>query len=147
MPNHLHLVSGTKFENVKSIKDLPLNIPFIYREDGSATRKAMEEYIHKYGLSVRKKMILTSNEAVKQAVIANLGVSIVPLIGIRNELKNGQLHSLSLEGLPIVSEWDLVWIKGKRMFPAAQAFIDYVNENKAAIIDKHFSWTKDYMSK
>jgi DNA-binding transcriptional LysR family regulator len=144
MPNHLHLVSGAVFDKVKSIKDLPSNIPFIYREDGSATRKAMEEYVQKHGLSVRKKLILTSNEAVKQAVIANLGVSIMPLIGIRNELKNGQLYSLPLEGLPIVSEWDLVWIKGKRMFPAAQAFIDYVIENKASIIDKHFSWTKEY---
>lgn len=147
MPNHLHLVSGAAFDKVKSIKDLPYNIPFIYREDGSATRKSMEEYVQKHGLSVRKKLVLTSNEAVKQAVIANLGVSIMPLIGIRNELKNGQMHSLPLEGLPIVSEWDLVWIKGKRMFPAAQAFIDYVKENKASIIDKHFSWTKDYGSK
>ena len=91
-------------------------------------------------------MVLTSNEAVKQAVIANLGVSIMPIIGIRNELKNGQLHCLPLEGLPIVSEWDLVWIKGKRMFPAAQAFIDYVRENKDSIIDKHFSWAKEYTS-
>jgi DNA-binding transcriptional LysR family regulator len=147
MTNHLHLVSGTAFEKLKSIKDLPTNIQFIYREEGSATRKAMEEYVQKYGLSARKKMVLTSNEAVKQAVIANLGVSIMPLIGIRNELKNGQLHCLPLEGLPIVSEWDLVWIKGKRMFPAAQAFIDYVKENKDSIIDKHFSWAKEYTSK
>ena len=55
----------------------------------------IEEYVQKYGLSARKKMVLTSNEAVKQAVIANLGVSIMPLIGIRNELKNGQLHCFS----------------------------------------------------
>jgi DNA-binding transcriptional LysR family regulator len=147
MTNHLHLVSGTSFDKLKSIKDLPTNIQFIYREEGSATRKAMEEYVQKYGLSARKKMVLTSNEAVKQAVIANLGVSIMPLIGIRNELKNGQLHCLPLEGLPIVSEWDLVWIKGKRMFPAAQAFIDYVKENKDSIMDKHFSWTMEYASK
>ncbi len=146
MPNHLQLVSGSAFDKVKSIKDLPTTIQFIYREEGSATRKAMEEYVQKHGLSARKKMVLTSNEAVKQAVIANLGVSIMPIIGIRNELKNGQLHCLPLEGLPIVSEWDLVWIKGKRMFPAAQAFIDYVRENKDSIIDKHFSWAKEYTS-
>jgi DNA-binding transcriptional LysR family regulator len=147
MSNQLHLVSSSSFNKIKSIKDLPTTVQFIYREEGSATRKAMEEYVQKYGLSARKRMVLTSNEAVKQAVIANLGVSIMPLIGIRNELKNGQLHCLPLEGLPIVSEWDLVWIKGKRMFPAAQAFIDYVKENKDSIMDKHFSWTKEYASK
>lgn len=147
MSNQLHLVSSSSFNKIKSIKDLPTTVQFIYREEGSATRKAMEEYVQKYGLTARKRMVLTSNEAVKQAVIANLGVSIMPLIGIRNELKNGQLHCLPLEGLPIVSEWDLVWIKGKRMFPAAQAFIDYVKENKDSIIDKHFSWTKEYGAK
>ena len=99
----------------------------------------------------QKQGTLTNEEhralSLQQAVIANLGVSIMPLIGIRNELKYGQMHSLPFEGLPIVSEWDLVWIKGKRMFPAAQAFIDYVKENKASIIDKHFSWTKEHGSK
>jgi len=144
MSNSLHLVSGKALNQVKSIKDLPTNIQFIYREEGSSTRKEMEEYVQKHGLSVRKKLVLTSNEAVKQAVIANLGVSIVPIIGIRNELKNGQLFSLPLEGLPIVSEWNLVWIKGKRMFPAAQAFIDYLNAEKQSIIQNHFSWVDEY---
>jgi DNA-binding transcriptional LysR family regulator len=104
----------------------------------------MEDYIQKNGLSVKKKLVLTSNEAVKQAVKANIGISIMPVIGIRNELNYGQLFSLPLEGLPIVSEWNLVWIKGKRMFPAAQAFIDYLRSEKETIIKNHFAWVDEY---
>ena len=60
----------------------------IYREQGSATRNAMETFISKNKFSVTKKMELTSNEAVKQAVLSGLGCSVMPVIGIRNELKN-----------------------------------------------------------
>jgi DNA-binding transcriptional LysR family regulator len=144
MSNCLHLVSGRPMPYIKSIKNLPQDLPFIFREEGSATRKAMEDYVQKNGLSVNKKLVLTSNEAVKQAVMANIGISIMPIIGIRNELKTGQLFSLPLEGLPIVSEWNLVWIKGKRMFPAAQAFIDYLTTEKQSIIQNHFAWADEY---
>jgi DNA-binding transcriptional LysR family regulator len=144
MTNCLHLVSAQPMTHIKSIKNLPEDLPFIFREEGSATRKAMEDYIQKNGLSVKKKLVLTSNEAVKQAVKANIGISIMPVIGIRNELNYGQLFSLPLEGLPIVSEWNLVWIKGKRMFPAAQAFIDYLRSEKETIIKNHFAWVDEY---
>lgn len=144
MANCLHLVSAQPMTHIKSIKNLPEDLPFIFREEGSATRKAMEDYIQKNGLSVKKKLVLTSNEAVKQAVKANIGISIMPVIGIRNELNYGQLFSLPLEGLPIVSEWNLVWIKGKRMFPAAQAFIDYLRFEKETIIKNHFAWVDEY---
>jgi DNA-binding transcriptional LysR family regulator len=146
MTNCLHLVSGRPMSHIKSIKNLPNDLPFIFREEGSATRKAMEDYIQKNGLSVKKKLVLTSNEAVKQAVKANIGISIMPIIGIRNELNHGQLYSMPLEGLPIVSEWNLVWIKGKRMFPAAQAFIDYLTAEKQSIIQSHFAWADEYSS-
>lgn len=146
MTNCLHLVSGRPMSHIKSNKNLPDDLPFIFREEGSATRKAMEDYIQKNGLSVKKKLVLTSNEAVKQAVKANMGISIMPIIGIRNELNNGQLFSMPLEGLPIVSEWNLVWIKGKRMFPAAQAFIDYLTAEKQTLIHNHFAWADDYSS-
>jgi DNA-binding transcriptional LysR family regulator len=144
MSNSLHLVSGRPMQHIKSINNLPDDLPFIFREEGSATRKAMEDYVQKNGLSVNKKLVLTSNEAVKQAVMANIGISIMPIIGIRNELKTGQLFSLPLEGLPIVSEWNLVWIKGKRMFPAAQAFVDYLMAEKQSIIQNHFAWADEY---
>ncbi|MFM1888058.1 MAG: hypothetical protein RL501_345 [Bacteroidota bacterium] len=67
------------------------NRPLIYREEGSATRVAMDHYFSKR--IDRKGLKLTSNEAVKQAVIAGLGYSILPVIGIKNELSRGSCTS------------------------------------------------------
>ncbi len=58
-------------------------------------------------------MELTSNEAVKQAVLAGLGYSIMPLIGIKNELKSGDMRIIPVKGLPIKTAWQLIWLKGK----------------------------------
>ena len=61
------------------------NAPLIFREKGSATRISMEKFLAKNDLVVRKKIELTSNEAVKQALLAGMGYSIMPLIGLKNE--------------------------------------------------------------
>ena len=75
-------------------------------------------------------MELTSNEAVKQAVIAGLGYSIMPLIGIKNELLDGDLQIIPVKGFPIKSTWYLIWLKNKKLSPNAEAFLDYVNIEK-----------------
>jgi DNA-binding transcriptional LysR family regulator len=56
-------------------------------------------------------MELTSNEAVKQALLAGLGYSIMPLIGIRNELQQQELQIIPVKGLPITTSWSLIWLK------------------------------------
>jgi len=112
--------------------------PLIFREDGSATRMAMDEYFKK--VRERKSIKLTSNEAVKQAVIAGLGNSLIPLIGIKNELSNGELHIVPAKGLPIVTNWRLVWLKKKKLSPIAQTYLDFLRENKKDIIHRKFEW-------
>jgi DNA-binding transcriptional LysR family regulator len=87
---------------------------------------------------------LTSNEAVKQAVIAGLGYSIMPLIGIKNELSNGDLHIIPIPGLPIKSNWNLIWLKGKKFSPVANAFLQYVQAEKDRIVQDKFSWFETY---
>lgn len=115
--------------------------PLIYREEGSATRLAMEEYFKKQEKKgERKRMELTSNEAVKQAVIAGLGYSIMPLIGLRNELQNGQLHIYPTRGLPIKTQWRLIWLKGKVLSPVAKAYLEFVRAEKQLIFEEHFRW-------
>ena len=89
-------------------------------------------------------MELTSNEAVKQAVMAGLGSSIMPLIGIRNELNNGSLQIIPIKGLPIQSTWNLIWLKGKKLSPVASAFLDYIKKNKSTIIKEKFDWYEKY---
>jgi len=120
------------------------NKPLIYREQGSATRLAMEKYFEVHQGKKRKQMELTSNEAVKQAVIAGLGYSIMPLIGIQNELLNSQLFILELEDLPIKTEWRLIWLKGKKMSPVSQAYLDFIRLEKQKILDQNFRWYLEF---
>ena len=119
-------------------------IPIIYREPGSGTRYVMETFIRKNKIPVKMNMELTSNEAVKQAVLAGLGYSIMPLIGIRNELSNGQLCIIPVKGFPIESTWSLIWQRDKKLSPLSLAFLHYLRANKAKIIAEKFSGYLDY---
>ncbi|MEC8832110.1 MAG: LysR family transcriptional regulator [Bacteroidota bacterium] len=128
MSNKLYYVSNYNRKLPKSFsrKYLFEKTPLIYREPGSATRSAMEGFIEKHNYSVHKKMELTSNEAVKQAVISGLGCSIMPLIGNKNALKNHELKIIPVRGLPITTTWNLIWLKSKNLSPVAVAFLDYL---------------------
>jgi DNA-binding transcriptional LysR family regulator len=93
---------------------------------------------------VSKQIELTSNEAVKQAVMAGLGYSIMPLIGIKNELINRQLQIIPLQGLPFVTYWNLIWHADKKSSPVAAAFIRHINREKENIMQEYFGWTDSY---
>ena len=140
MENQLYLVGNTEEKFTKKIYDKSIftKLPIIYREQGSGTRFTMERFIEKNNLPVRKKMELTSNEAVKQAVIAGLGYSIMPLIGIRNELKTDRLQIIPVKDFPIKSTWHLIWLKNKKFSLAANAFLKYLEEQKDTIIQEKF---------
>lgn len=130
LENRLYLVGNTEHFD----KDRPL----IFREAGSATRLAMDRYL---GAGKRRKRIeLTSNEAIKQAVIAGLGYSIIPLIGIKNELANKELHIIPDKSLPIITTWRLVWLKNKKLSPVAEAYLTYVQTNENQIVHNNFRW-------
>lgn len=137
MLNKLYLV-GSDLPNIKNAEQLS-ELSMIYREQGSATRNAMEGFLKNNQLKPKNTLELASNEAVKQAVCAGLGYSIMPLIGMQDELASGKLQIVSVKGLPIISSWNLIYSKRKRLSPAAQAFLSYLEENKAKIIEKAFS--------
>lgn len=141
MQNNLYLVGGPNNTFTKKLygNDIFKSIQLIYREKGSGTRQVMENYITKHKLPVIKKMELTSNEAVKQAVMAGLGYSIMPSIGIKNELANGQVHIIPVKGFPIQSTWNLICLKNKTLSPVAQAFLSYIKKEKQRIIEEKFS--------
>lgn len=134
--NKLYLVSSEPQPNEK--------MPLIYREEGSATRSAMEHYYGTHNSKARKRLELTSNEAVKQAVIAGLGSSIMPLIGIKNELLEKQLYILPAEDLPVTTKWRLIWLQGKRMSPVAKAYLDFIRLKKHEILEEKFKWYQEY---
>jgi len=144
--NKLFLVANTKNKFAKKIYDKSIfeELPLIYREQGSGTRLVMERFIEENKLPVRKKMELTSNEAVKQAVIAGLGCSIMPLIGIKNELLQDNLQIIPVKDFPITSVWNLVWMKNKNFSPVAAAFLKYINAQKEAIVQEKFDWFEKF---
>ncbi|UQD57518.1 LysR family transcriptional regulator [Flavobacterium sp. K5-23] len=147
MENKLYLVGGKQFKstgNYLSNKEFE-QLPLIYREQGSATRKKMEYFLSSNKISIYKKMELKSNEAVKQAIIAGLGYSIMPLIGIKNELKNGDLQVIPVKKLPMTTDWNLIWLKSKNLSSIAKSFIVNINENKDDIIKSKFNWFDEYL--
>ena len=147
MENKLFLISNTlpKIEGAIPYDHHILEqLPIIYREQGSGTRQTLEKFIEKHQLSVRKTMELTSNEAVKQAVLAGLGCSVMPLIGIKNGLSTGELQIIPVRGFPIKSTWHLIWLKGKKFSPVAAAFLQHLEQEKDRIIQERFSWFERY---
>lgn len=130
--NKLFLVGNT--QNPAS------NASLIYREKGSATRAEMEIFFSDKAFNTRKKLELTSNEVVKQAILAGLGISLVPIIGIKNEIKNGTLHILNRKGLPIVNTWKLIWLKNKKLSPVAEAYLAFIKNEKERIVKEQFTW-------
>lgn len=142
MPNKLYLV-GSGSSGISSQDNDPSllkSLPLIYREPGSGTRQMMEKFIAEHQLVVRKRLELTSNEAVKQALIAGLGYSIMPLIGIKNELLNNDLRIIPVGDLPVQTSWMLTWHKDKQLSPVARAFLDYLKQNKETLMQQHFDW-------
>ncbi|MFN4150944.1 MAG: LysR substrate-binding domain-containing protein, partial [Candidatus Sericytochromatia bacterium] len=142
MQNKLFLVGNMEedFSKKKNIEAILQNRPLLFRESGSGTRQTMERFIDQNAIKIEKKMELTSNEAIKQAILAGLGYSIMPLIGIRKEIQNNELQIIPLKGLPIKTNWSLIWVKGKNHNPAALAYLDYLKKEKEAIIHSKFSW-------
>lgn len=146
LKNKLFLVGSPKLNEggKMSKKKLSENFPLLFREPGSATRNAMEQFINTNDLPIQKKVELTSNEAIKQAIIAGLGYTIMPLIGIKNELKNGDIEIIPYKGLPMITQWNLIWLKSKKLSPVATAFLAYLEEEKTRIIETTFGWYEDY---
>jgi DNA-binding transcriptional LysR family regulator len=146
LQNKLYLVGGTRIQrNPKTpVKKLFEKYPLLYREYGSATRHSMEKFIEQEGLPTYKKMELTSNEALKQALIAGLGYSVMPLIGIKNELKSGELEIIPFKGLPIITHWNLVWLSAKRLSPVAEAYLEFLRQEKERVMRDVFDWFENY---
>ena len=98
----------------------------IVRESGSGTRSAMEGFLADHGVVLPVGMEMGSNEAIKQAVVAGLGVSFISLHTLGLELKNKRLAVLKVEGTPVMRRWHIVRHRSKRLTPALGAFWEYV---------------------
>lgn len=110
-----------------------LDAGLLMRESGSGSRLALEKFCQQRGLTLASKMQLGSIEAVKHAVIAGLGVAVLPRLSVASEQRLGLLKELELDGFPIRRSWCAVYPKGKHATPAMQAFLNYLQQNLGAI--------------
>ena len=95
---------------------------FLVREAGSGTRSAMQHFVDEHGIRIRVGMEMASNETIKQAVMAGMGVSFLSRHTIGLELESRKLATLDVRGLPVMRRWFVVHLAAKRLSPTAQAF-------------------------
>ncbi|MCE5180893.1 MAG: LysR family transcriptional regulator [Betaproteobacteria bacterium] len=99
---------------------------FIVREQGSGTRSAMERFFAQHGLTLSTGMEMSTDEAIKQAVQAGMGLGVVSMLTLTLELETRRLTVLDVESFPIRRNWFVVHRKGKRLSAVAQAFKDFL---------------------
>ncbi len=113
-------------------------VPFLLREKGSGTRTMMEKFFQERDIHVESNLELATNEAVKQAVMAGLGASLLSNFSMAQEIKEGRISLLELPGLPLKADWKLIWLKQKKHSPAVKAFIRWLSENRKKVLSTHF---------
>lgn len=100
---------------------------FMSREPGSGTRGLMERFFQQSGIDPRIGMEIDSNETIKQAVMAGLGLAFISGHTIAAEVADGRLAVLDVEGLPEVRQWFVVKRTAKRLTPPAAALTEFLS--------------------
>lgn len=106
---------------------------FISREPGSGTRMARSRLFAEHGLTLTPYMELGSSEAIKQAVMAGLGISVLSLHNLRLELEAGLIATLDVEHFPLMRHWYAVHLKGKKLSNTSRRFLDFLLQDGARL--------------
>ncbi len=109
---------------------------FLVRELGSGTRTAMERFFQERGVPLRVGMEMPSNETIKQAVMAGLGLSFISMHTIALELSARALAVVHAPGLPVMRQWYVLHRKEKRLAPASEAFKAFVLEHGRGFLER-----------
>ena len=126
-----HPLSRRKRLPFDAIKDCE----FVVREPGSGTRAAMERLFGQHGIALKVAMEMPSNETIKQAVMAGMGLSFLSLRTVRHELAGGYLALVDISGMPIAGNWYVTHLSQKKLSPAAKAFKSFLIEQGGPLID------------
>jgi LysR family transcriptional regulator, low CO2-responsive transcriptional regulator len=105
--------------------------PWVMREAGSGTRKAIERLFHDHGLEIRPRLELGSNEAIKQAILADLGISALSCHALTLHQPD-QFAVLDVEGFPILRHWYAVYPVGRQISRVARAFLDFLLDQRSS---------------
>ena len=117
-----HPLAGRRRISVETIADEH----FIVREPGSGTRLAMHQFFDEHRLVCQVGLEMASNETIKQAVMAGMGVSFLSRHTIDLELQTQRLVVLDVRGTPVIRQWHVAHLANKRLSPTATAFKDFV---------------------
>lgn len=109
---------------------------FIIREEGSGTRASMEHVFRERGVPIHPAMEVSSNETIKQAVMAGMGLGFISIHTVGLELATGKLVILNVAGLPLIRDWYVIHLRDKRLSPITAAFRSFLLEQGATIIRK-----------
>ena len=109
---------------------------FVIREEGSGTRASMAHVFREQGVKFRTSMEVSSNETIKQAVMAGMGISFISMHTVSLELAAGKLVVLNVSGLPLVRDWYVIHLRDKRLSPIATAFREFLLKAGAGILRK-----------
>ena len=129
---HPHVIVAAADHRLARQKSVPANDlageTFITRERGSGTRMLMEEFFHKNGLAARIGMEMDSNETIKQAVMAGLGIAFISQHTVFHELDERRLVTLKVKGLPVMRQWHAIRRADKILLPPASAMLDFLGK-------------------
>lgn len=128
-----HKLAGKKKISLKTIADEDL----ILREKGSGTRSAVEKHFEDQNVEFKSSLELGSNEAIKHAVTAGLGIGVVSLHSILLELEAKKLVILDVVDFPIDRYWHIIKRKGKHLHPAAQEFEKFILKESVLYMDSY----------
>ncbi|MFP4560185.1 MAG: LysR substrate-binding domain-containing protein [Thiohalorhabdus sp.] len=109
---------------------------FVVREAGSGTRLAMEQYFAERGLAMKSRMELGSNETIKQAVMAGLGLSVLSWHTLSLERTTGRLVVLDVAGFPLKRHWYAVHLKEKKLSVVARTFLEFLAAEGGALVQQ-----------
>jgi len=112
--------------------------PFVMREAGSGTRAALEQFLEQQRVSLSIVMEMDSNETIKQAVMAGMGLSFLSLHTVGLELRHGLIAVLDVHGTPVTRAWNCVHTLSKLLSPAAEAFRYFILERGEAFLAEQF---------
>jgi DNA-binding transcriptional LysR family regulator len=115
--------------------------PMIVREPASGTRSLMDRFFADHHVQPRITMEMSSNETIKQAVMAGMGLSFLSLHTLALELRNGLIEIVPLQAGPVVRTWNIVYLQAKTLSPAAEALRYFVLEHgEAHLAEHHGQW-------
>ncbi len=110
------------------------NQRFLIRESGSGTRFVFDQLLQEHGVEIEPYMELGSSEALKQAVMAGLGIAVLSLHSVQLERDVNKLIVLDVKGFPLKRRWYAVHLKGKKLSLVAQTFLDYILEESHRVL-------------